>query len=173
MRNLLRKWGWTRKTLVRRHVRRANRWKIAWFRRKIRRLIKEKRDQGYVIGVQDETIVTADARPHRMYTKKTGAPISVTGSYSKTIVFGFITTDNSGFFERYERFTKVEFTDFLWKVHQKFGKVLIIADRAPQHKARIVGEALKEMKGDVELAFLPPGCPHLSAIEEVWWQMKH
>ena len=28
------------------------------------------------------------------------------------------------------------------------------------------------MKGRVELWFLPPGCPELSAIEEVWRQMK-
>ena len=33
-------------------------------------------------------------------------------------------------------------------------------------------KTLKELDGKVELEFLPPGCPDLSAIEEVWRRMK-
>ena len=49
----------------------------------------------------------------------------------------------------------------------------MILDGAPQHRAADVKKALKEMNGEVELEFLPPGCPDLSAIEELWRQMKH
>ncbi len=48
---------------------------------------------------------------------------------------------------------------------------MMILDRAPPHKAKIIRETLKELDGKVELEFLPPGCPDLSAIEEVWRQM--
>ena len=29
------------------------------------------------------------------------------------------------------------------------------------------------MNGEVRLVFLPPDCPDLNAIEEIWRQMKH
>ena len=53
------------------------------------------------------------------------------------------------------------------------GFTQVILDRAPQHKAKIIRETLRDLDGEVELEFLPPGCPDLSAIEEVWRQMKH
>ena len=54
-----------------------------------------------------------------------------TGSHSMTVVFGVITVDGEGLFERYERFTKDEFVDFLQKTYERFGRMLIIAGRAP------------------------------------------
>ena len=101
-----------------------------------------------------------------------GGVYTYTGSHSKTIVFGVITTDGRGYFERYSSFTKEEFVKFLKAVHAKFGKTLIILDGAAQHRAKCVKEELKKLAG-LELKFLPPGCPDLNAIEEVWRQMKH
>ena len=174
VRKLLRSWGFTRKVPVGRHVRRANRQKIAWFRKKLRPLIEEKRNGGYAICVQDEAIVVADARLRRgVYTPKgVRAVYTYTGSHAKTIVFGLITADGNGFFKRYDRFTKDEFADFLKEAHQRFGKILMIVDGAPQHKAQIVKETVKDLDG-LELKFLPPGCPDLNAIEGLWRQMKH
>ena len=65
-----------------------------------------------------------------------------------------------------------EFVDFLKEVHQRFGKILMTVGGAPQHKAQIVKETVKDLD-DLELKFLPPGCPDLNAIEELWRQMKH
>ena len=174
VRKLLRSWGFTRKVPVGRHVRRANRQKIAWFRKKIKPLIEEKRNDGYAICVQDEAIVVADARLRRgVYTPKgVRAVYTYTGSHAKTIVFGLITADGNGFFKRYSSFTKDEFVDFLKEAHQRFGKILMIVDGAPQHKAQIVKETVKDLDG-LELKFLPPGCPDLNTIEELWRQMKH
>ena len=50
-------------------------------------------------------------------------------------------------------------------------RVLIIVDRAPQHRANIVGETLRGMTG-TRLAFLPAASPDLSAVEECWRQSK-
>ena len=95
-----------------------------------------------------------------------------TGSHSKTIVFGLLTADGEGFFQKYAAFTKEEFVKFLREAHKRFGKILMITDGAPQHRARCVGEELGHLDG-LELEFLPPGCPDLNAIEEIWRQMKH
>ena len=62
--------------------------------------------------------------------------------------------------------------DYLEAARKKFGKIFVIADRAPQHKANVVKKYLRKNK-DVKLAYLPKGSPHLSMIEEIWRQCKH
>ena len=106
----------------------------------------------------------ADAKARRgVYT--------YTGSYARTVVFGLITDDGRSFFKRYDRFTKDEFADFLREAHAQFGKpIMMILDREPQHKAKIIQETLKDLGDAVELEFLLSGCPDLNAIEEVWRQ---
>ena len=51
---------------------------------------------------------------------------------SKTIVFGLITLDGEGFFQRYDSFTGKEFVEFLKAACERFGKILMITDGAPQ-----------------------------------------
>ena len=167
VRALLRGHGYTMKVPVGRHVRRASRQKISGFQRRMSRLIPEKGADGYIRCVQDEAIVVADARARKgVYTLKgKRAVYTYTGSHARTVVFGLITCDGRSFFKRYDRFTKDEFADFLREAHAQFGKLFMILDRAPQHKAKIIRETLKELDGEVELESLPPGCPDLNAIE--------
>ena len=126
------------------------------------------------VCVQDEAICVADARLRKgVYTPKGVRGVyTYTGSHSKTIVFGLITLDGEGFFQRYGSFTGKEFVEFLKAACERFGEVLMITDGAPQHRSKFVREEIGRLDG-VELQFLPPGCPDLNAIEEVWRQMKH
>ena len=56
-----------------RHVKRASRQKIAWFRKKLGPLIEERMRAGYTACVQDEAICVADARLRKgVYTPKGG-----------------------------------------------------------------------------------------------------
>ena len=80
-----------------------------------------------------------------------------TGSHSKTIVFGLITSDGDGLFQRYGAFTGKEFVVFLKAACEKFGKILMITDGAPQHRSGFVREEIAGMDGQ-ELEFFPPGC---------------
>ena len=171
---LLRSRGFTRKVPVGRHVKRASRQKIAWFRKRPEPLIEERRRAGYMACVQDEAICVADARLRKgIYTPKGIRGVYMyTGSHSKTIVFGLITLDGEEFFQRYDSFTGKEFVEFLKAACEGFGKILTITDGAPQHRSKFVREEIGRLDG-VELQFLPPGCPDLNAIEGVWRQMKH
>ena len=81
-------------------------------------------------------------------------------------MFGLITLDGEGFFQRYDSFTGKEFVEFLKAACERFGKILMITDGAPQHRPKFVREEIGRLDG-VELQFLPPGCPDLNAIEEV------
>ena len=75
---LLRSWGFTRKVPMGRHVKRASRQKIAWFRKKLGPLIEGRMRAGYTVCVQDEAICVADARLRKgVYTHK-----GVRGVYS-------------------------------------------------------------------------------------------
>ena len=95
---LLRSWGFTRKVPVGRHVKRASRQKIAWFRKGLGPLIGEKMRAGCTACVQDEAICVAGARLRKgIYTPKGVRGVyTYTGSHSKTIVFGLITLDGGG-----------------------------------------------------------------------------
>ena len=56
-----------------RHVKRASRQKIAWFRKKLGPLVEERVRAGYTACVQDEAICVADARLRKgVYTPKGG-----------------------------------------------------------------------------------------------------
>ena len=171
---LLRSWGFTRKVPMGRHVKRASRQKIVWFRKRVAPLIEERRQAGYTVCVQDEAICVADARLRKgIYTPKGVRGVyTYTGSHSKTIVFGLLTLDGDGFFRRYDSFTGKEFVEFLKAACKRFRKILMIADGAPQHRSRLVREEIGRLYGP-ELEFFPPGCPDLNAIEEVRRQMKH
>ena len=68
---LLRSWGFTRKVPMGRHVKRASRQKIAWFRKKLGPLVEGRMRAGYTACVQDEAICMADARLRKgVYTPK-------------------------------------------------------------------------------------------------------
>ena len=124
--------------------------------------------------MQDEAICVADARLRKgVYTPKGVRGVhAYTGSHSKTIVSGLITSDRDGLFQRYDAFTGKEFVEFLKAARERFGKILMITDGAPQHRPEFVREGLAGMDGQ-GLEFFPPGCPDLNAIEEAWRQMKH
>ena len=88
---LLRSWGFTRKVPMGRHVKRASRQKIAWFRKKLGPLVEGRMRAGYTVCVQDEAICVADARLRKgVYTPKgiRGAH-AYTGSHSKTALVDF------------------------------------------------------------------------------------
>ena len=88
---LLRSWGFTRKVPMGRHVKRASRQKIAWFRKRLEPLIGERMRAGYTACVQDEAICVANARLRKgIYTPKgVRGAYTYTGSHSKTALVNF------------------------------------------------------------------------------------
>ena len=142
---LLRSWGFTRKVPMGRHVKRASRQKIAWFRKKLGPLIEGRMRAGYTVCVQDEAICMADARLRKGVCTPKGirGVHAYTGSHSKTVVFGLITIDGEGFFQRYGSFTGKEFVELLKAACERFGKILMITDGAPQHRSKFVREEIE------------------------------
>ena len=127
-----------------RHVKRAGRQKIAWFRKKLGPLVGEMVRAGYTACVQDEAICVADARLRKgVYTPKGVRGVyTYTGSHSRIIVFSLITLDEEGFFQRYASFTGKESVESLRAACERFGKILMVTDGAPQHRSRLIREEI-------------------------------
>ena len=141
VRALLRGRGYTMKVPAGRHARRASRRKIAGFQSRVGWLIPEEGADGRTRCVQDGAIVVADARARKgVYTLKgKRAVYTCTGSRARTVVVGLITYNGRSLFRQYGRFAKDEFADFLREAHAQFGRpIMMILDRAPQHKAKII-----------------------------------
>lgn len=52
------------------------------------------------------------------------------------------------------------------------GKVFLVVDGHPAHKAKVVKEYVQSLEGRLELYFLPPYAPDLNPDEFVWAHMK-
>lgn len=103
-----------------------------------------------------------------MWVKKGSRPIvTVTGSHQKTILFGALSHDGRQMFKQYDRFEQHSFLDFLKCLHKRFGRILVYADRAPQHyRSRLVKEYLKKNHRTVIVDWFPKGSPQFNAVEE-------
>ena len=56
-------------------------------------------------------------------------------------------------------------------MRRRFGRVAVIVDMAPQHRAAAAGDYLGAHRA-VRLIELPTGSPHLNAIDGAWRQAK-
>ena len=138
------------------HARRAPSEDRPAFQKEIAEIIQKNNDDGIVTAIQDETIVIAAPRARkRGYTrKKIRALYTYTGSHSKTIVFGLITADDRNMFRQHDEFGMHAFAKFIRAAVRKFGKICLILDKAPQHRAKMILRLVDEIDG-LTLKFLP------------------
>jgi transposase len=99
--------------------------------------------------------------------------VTVTGSHSKTIVFGVLSLDGKQLFRQYERFDSQSFIAYLEDVKRKFNKFIVFVDRAAQHRSKIVKEYLQRNLETIRIEYFPVGSPEFNAVEECWRQGKY
>jgi len=156
------------------HANRASRRAVRRWQKRMRRRIGRLRAMGYTILVQDESIFVHDAGRGAKYWPPVGERVHVlyTGSHRRFVVFGALAEDGRQLFRTYDRFDAYTFVVYLRELRRKFGKVAVILDRAPQHRAAAVREFLGSCGKTVKLISLPVGSPQLNAVEEAWRQAK-
>ena len=123
--------------------------------------------------MQDEAFFIHDSMTGRKYWSRVGNPIGVsyTGNHKKITMYGAIAGDGRQFFRTYDKFDSSTFVHYLQEMQKRFGKVAVIADRAPQHRSRMVRDLLRKNR-NVKIIYLPKGSPYLNAVEECWHQGK-
>lgn len=154
-------------------ISRADSDEVAKWRRNIKRRISRLEKKGFAVCVQDEAFFIYDAIQGRKYWSLRGVPISVPyiGKHQATAVYGAIAIDGRQMFRTHTKFNGPTFVKYLKELHRKFGKVLVIADRASPHRSKDVEKFLKE-NPDVKLAYFPKGSPYLNAAEVPWYRGK-
>ena len=87
-------------------------------------------------------------------------------------MFGAVTTDGRHFFRAAEKFETKTYLKFLGDLQNHFGKISVIADRAIPHKSKALMDFLKS-NPDIQVIYLPKGCPEFNSVEEWWRRAKH
>ena len=128
---------------------------------------------GFVLAAEDESFFIHDMIVGRKYWSPVGSPIGITytGSHKKITAYGSITADGRQFFRTCEKFDAPTFVRYLKEMQRRFGKVAVVVDRAPPHKAKAVRKLLRENK-NIKIIYLPKGSPFLNAMEECWHRGK-
>ena len=138
------------------HINRAN-GKAVWNRRyRLKRRISCLERDGFVVIMQDEMFFVHDTVSGRKYWSPRGMRISVpyTGSHRTVTVYGSPALDSRQFFWTYDRFNAITFVACFKELQGYFGKAVMICDRAPQHRSRLVREFLRKNK-NVKIMYFP------------------
>ena len=87
------------------------------------------------------------------------------------MAYGALSADDRQFIRTYDKFDKETVLKYFKDLVRHFGKVVIIMDNAPQHKANLVSEFVDD-NPDICIIWLPTATPELNAIEVYWYQSK-
>lgn len=125
----------------------------------------------------DEAHFKIDADRRRCWAKKGTTPIVYQNGSKKAINIGGGLTGNSKFhYQQMERQVKEEVLRFVKRLHRKYlksgHKVLILLDKAPWHKNKLVIKYFELNNETIDYMFLPTGAPDLNPVEECWHQTR-
>ncbi len=95
--------------------------------------------------VEDESIFIYDSflakkRRWRIVKEKRLAVVTAAGAHYKTIIYSTLSLDGKQLFRQYERFDSQSFIAYLEEIRKKFNKFILFADRAAQHRSKMVEE---------------------------------
>jgi transposase len=130
---------------------------------------------GAKIFFLDEAGFQSDPPLGRTYGLKGKTPVVKTSGQRQSLnVISAVTARGEFWAATYTSKLDAEsFVAFLKNFMQgRSGKVLLIVDGHPAHKANLVKAYLQSLQGRLELHFLPPYAPDLNPDEFVWGHMK-
>jgi len=133
------------------------------------------RDEGHAVLAQDGPLFMNDAGRGAKHWSPKGEKIHVrhTGSHERFAAFGALADDGRQPFRAHGRFGSATFVRYLRELRRKFGRIAVVAGRAPQHRAAVVVDYVEACGGDVRLHGLPTGSLHTDASEEPWRRARH
>ncbi len=147
--------------------------RYAWYRR-IMCIIAHEMARGTKIFVQDETIVSSDGKLTKKYWCNENERPTYTwkGDRRKFITYGMISVSGDKFFRSYDKFDGLTFLRYIKDAAAKYGRILVIVDRARQHKTIKLEEYIKENKDKIRIEYLPRASPQHNIMETIWLVAK-
>lgn len=147
----------------------------AWLKQTYPRLRRRARKHGATIFFLDEAGFSSEPNLGRTYGLKGRTPVvKTTGQRQKVSAISAVSA-KGGFWSRtYSGLLNAGcFVEFL-KAFRRGGrgKVFLVVDGHPSHRAKVVAAYVAACRGELELHFLPPYAPDLNPDEFVWQHAK-
>jgi transposase len=125
----------------------------------------------------DEAGVRSDQVLGRTWGEKGKTPeVSTSGQRQSINAISAINARGAFWYEVYSgRFNATRFKDEFLKSFMRGRKrpVFLVVDGHPSHRAKMIADYVKQLKGRLELHFLPGYAPELNPDEFVWNHLKH
>jgi transposase len=147
-----------------------------WQRESYPKLRRRAKRLGAKIFFLDEAGFQSDPPLARTYGLKGKTPVVVTSGQRQSLnVISAVNARGEFWAATYTGKLDAEaFVAFLKNfMDSRGGKVFLVVDGHPAHKAKVVKAYLKTLQGRLELHFLPPYAPDLNPDEFVWSHMKN
>ena len=147
-----------------------------WQRESYPKLKKRAKRLGAKIFFLDEAGFQSDPPLARTYGLKGQTPVVVTSGQRQSLnVISAVNARGEFWAATYTGKLDAEaFVAFLQNfLESRTGKVFLVVDGHPAHKANVVKAYVKSLQGRLELHFLPPYAPDLNPDEFVWSYMKN
>ncbi|MDI1495482.1 MAG: Transposase [Cenarchaeum symbiont of Oopsacas minuta] len=126
------------------------------------------------IFVQDESIVNSDGKMIKKYwCNEDERPIyRWKGDHRKFIAYGMISISGERFFRSYDKFDGPTFLRYVKDAVAKYGRIMIIADRASQHRTKDLERYVQENQDKIRIEYLPKASPQHNVMETIWFVAK-
>jgi transposase len=147
-----------------------------WQKQTYPKLKKRAKKLGAKIFFLDEAGFQSDPPLGRTYGLKGHTPLVVTSGQRQSVnVISAVNAQGAFWAASYTGKLNAEtFVAFLVDfMKNQSGKVFLVVDGHPAHKANAVKAYVAQLQGRLELYFLPPYAPDLNPDEFVWNYMKH
>lgn len=148
-----------------------------WTRKEYPRLkVRAKRRKAEIFFL-DEAGVRSDQVLGRTWGEKGKTPeVPTSGQRQAINAISAINARGAFWYEVYAgRFNATRFRDEFLKsfMRRRRRPVMLIVDGHPSHRAKMIADYVKQLKGRLELYFLPGYAPELNPDEFVWNYVKH
>lgn len=146
-----------------------------WIRRTYPLLRKRAKRQGAEIFFLDEAGVRSDAPLGRTWGERGKTPIVRTSGQRQAVnAISAVNASGAFWYDVYTgRFNAGRFKEFLKKfLRFRRRPVFLVVDGHPAHKANLIKRYIQELKGRLELHFLPGYSPDLNPDEFVWNHLR-
>lgn len=146
-----------------------------WVKVEYPRLKRYAKANAGTIFFLDEAGVRSDDPPGRTWGRRGQTPIVATSGQRQSVnAISAVTARGDFWYSVYTGMLNAKrFVTFLEEfMGGRRGLVLLVVDGHPAHRAKVVKDYVQNLKGRLELHFLPPYAPDLNPDEFVWKHIK-
>lgn len=122
----------------------------------------------------DEAGIRSDASLARTWAPRGKTPVVQTSGQRQSVnAISAVNSKGAFWFETFtEKLNAESFLRFLRRFRRGRGRIILILDRHPAHRAKLISRHVQSLRGNLELFFLPGYAPDLNPDEFVWSHLR-